>query len=68
MNASQFFQIHGQVKLAPKLLERYRFWLNAAATQGKFRWRIDPDSIDFENPYYLQRRRDAAGRGGPLKE
>ena len=47
----------GQVKLAPKLLERYRYWLNVAATQGKFRWRMNPESIDFENPLYLQRRR-----------
>ena len=54
----------GQVKLAPKLLERYRYWLNAAATQGKFRWHIDPESIDFENPLYLQRRL-AAGSNGP---
>ena len=48
-----------QVKLAPKLLDRYRYWLNAAATQGKFRWRIDPEEIDFSMPYYLQRKQAA---------
>ena len=58
----------GQVKLAPKLLERYRYWLNAAAAQEKFRWRIDPESIDFENPYYLQRRRAVAGKGSSSKK
>jgi len=56
----------GQVKLAPKLLARYRYWLDAAATQGKFRWRIDPDNIDCENPLYLQRRRAAARKGGSM--
>jgi len=49
----------GQVKLAPKLLESYRYWLNAAATQGKFRWHIDPERIDFDHPLYLQRRQAA---------
>ena len=48
-----------QVRLAPKLLARYRYWLTVAATQGRFRWRIDPDKIDFENPLYRQRRQAA---------
>lgn len=52
-----------QVKLAPKLLDRYRFWLNVAATQGKFRWRINPDEIDFSMPYYLQRKQAAQRQG-----
>jgi len=42
------------VKMAPKLYERYRFWLDRAAEEGRFRWRVDPDSIDFEKPYYLK--------------
>ena len=49
----------GQVRLAPKLLARYRYWLTVAATQGKFRWLIDPDSIDFTMPLYRQRRQAA---------
>ena len=48
-----------QVKLAPKLLARYRYWLTVAATQGKFRWRMDPDKIDFQMPLYRQRRQAA---------
>jgi flavodoxin/Fe-S-cluster-containing hydrogenase component 2 len=43
-----------QVKLAPKLYRRYRYWLDQAAAQGKFRWLVDPESIDFDNPYHLQ--------------
>jgi hypothetical protein len=26
---------------------------------GKFRWHIDPDDIDYENPLYRQRRQAA---------
>jgi flavodoxin/NAD-dependent dihydropyrimidine dehydrogenase PreA subunit len=52
-----------QVRLAPKLLARYRYWLNVAATQGKFRWRIDPDNIHCENPLYRQRQRSVVDRG-----
>jgi flavodoxin/NAD-dependent dihydropyrimidine dehydrogenase PreA subunit len=48
-----------QVRAAPKLLNRYRYWLNVAVTQGKFRWHIDPDDIDYDNPLYRQRRQAA---------
>ena len=48
-----------QIRLAPRLLARYRYWLTVAATQGKFRWHIDPDKLDFENPHYRQRRQMA---------
>ena len=43
-------------------VERYRYWLNVAATQGKFHWRIDPDEVDFSRPYYLQQKEAAQNR------
>lgn len=43
-----------QVELAPKLYRRYRYWLDQAAAQGRFRWLVDPESIDFQNPWYMQ--------------
>lgn len=59
----------GQVKLAPKLYSRYRYWLDIAAARGEFRWHVDPESIDFENPYYRQRRRlTKAKRSGGSNE
>jgi flavodoxin/ferredoxin len=51
-----------QVALAPKLYRRYRYWLDAAASAGRFRWRVDPEQIDFARPYGLQRARAARGR------
>jgi len=42
------------VQMAPKLYERYRYWLDRAAEEGRFRWLVDPDSIDFSRPYYLE--------------
>ncbi len=57
-----------QARLAPKLLERYRYWLNVAATQGKFRWRMDPESIDFESWLFRQRRRAADKRRRASKD
>jgi flavodoxin/Fe-S-cluster-containing hydrogenase component 2 len=44
-----------QVKLAPQLYSRYRYWLDEAARRGEFRWLLDPESIDFTNPFYKQR-------------
>jgi len=44
------------VKLAPKLYENYRYWLDQAAAAGRFRWLVDPESIDFTKPYYLQKK------------
>jgi len=44
------------VKMAPKLYERYRYWLDQAAAANRFRWLVDPDSIDFTKPYYLQKK------------
>jgi flavodoxin/ferredoxin len=44
------------VKLAPKLYERYRYWLDQAAAEDRFRWLVDPESIDFTKPFYLQKK------------
>lgn len=46
-----------QIKLAPKLYERYRYWLDKAAEKGEFRWLVDPDSMDFENVLVRQKKR-----------
>jgi flavodoxin/NAD-dependent dihydropyrimidine dehydrogenase PreA subunit len=43
-----------QVQLAPKLYQRYRYWLDRAVAEGSFRWRIDPDRLDFDRPLYRQ--------------
>jgi len=47
-----------QVQLAPKLLKRYRYWLDQAAAKGEFRWRIDPETVDFSNPYFRQKHKN----------
>lgn len=44
------------VKLAPKLYRRYRYWLDQAAAADRFRWLVDPESIDFTRPYYRQKK------------
>ncbi len=51
-----------QVKLAPRLYARYRYWLDVASRQGRFRWLMDPESIDFEDPHHRQRARQARER------
>jgi len=42
------------VEMTPKLYARYRYWLNKAAETDRFRWLVDPEKVDFSNPYYLQ--------------
>ncbi len=43
------------VAMAPDQYARYRQALDNAAKSGRFRWLIDPDSMDLENPLYKQR-------------
>ena len=45
------------ISLVPKLYARYRYWLDKAASQDEFRWLINPDDIDFNNPYVFQEKR-----------
>ena len=42
----------------PENYEIYRKRLDAAAARGKFRWLLDPDSIDYEDNMLEQRRRN----------
>ncbi len=53
----------GVVSIAPQNYARYREVLEEAAARGEFRWLMDPDSLDFEDPLYKQREREIkAGR------
>jgi flavodoxin/ferredoxin len=44
-------------QMAPQNYARYREALDEAAAQGKFRWLIDPDSMNFDDPLYKQVKR-----------
>jgi hypothetical protein len=41
----------------PAHYARLRKWLDEAAERGEFRWRVDPDSIDFNDYMHKQRER-----------
>jgi flavodoxin/ferredoxin len=45
------------VPIAPQNYKRYREVLEEAAARGEFRWLMDPDSLDFDDPLYKQRER-----------
>ncbi|MBU2549162.1 MAG: EFR1 family ferrodoxin [Proteobacteria bacterium] len=45
------------VEVAKVNFAMYRRLLDKAAAEGRFRWLVDPDSIDLEDPLYLQRER-----------
>ncbi len=49
------------VAMAPENYARYRQALDEAAAKGEFRWLIDPDSLNFEDPLYKQRERELKG-------
>ena len=46
------------VAMAPENYAGYRQALDEAAARGEFRWLIDPDSLDFDDPLYKQRERE----------
>jgi flavodoxin/ferredoxin len=46
---------------APETYARYRRELDKAAARGEFRWLIDPDTLDFDDPLYKQRQRKLEG-------
>ena len=48
------------VNMAPEQYARYRQALDGAHARGEFRWLIDPDTLDFNNPLYIQRQREIA--------
>jgi flavodoxin/ferredoxin len=49
------------VAMAPENYARYRQALDEAAARGEFRWLVNPDTINFEDPLYKQRERQARG-------
>ena len=49
------------VKMAPANYARYREALDAAKAGGEFRWLIDPETVDCNNPLYEQREREIRG-------
>jgi flavodoxin/ferredoxin len=46
------------VTMAPDNYAKYREALDGAAARGEFRWLVDPDSMDFDDPLYKQRQRE----------
>jgi ferredoxin len=52
--------------LAPQNIANYRRWLDEAAAEGRFKWLLDPDSIDPGKPL-LQDRENAARNGPPRR-
>jgi flavodoxin/ferredoxin len=50
------------VAMAPDNYALYRKALDEAAARGEYRWLIDPDSIDFDDPLYKQREREIEGK------
>lgn len=46
------------VAMAPQNYAQYREALDEAASKGTFRWLVDPDSMDFDDPLYKQRERE----------
>lgn len=49
------------VAMAPDNYAQYREALDEAASRGEFRWLIDPDSMNFDDPLYKQRQREVEG-------
>ena len=52
------------VAMAPDNYANYRKALDEAAERGEFRWLIDPDSLDFDDPLYKQRQREIEAEEG----
>jgi flavodoxin/ferredoxin len=50
------------VTMAPQNYARYREALDDAAAKGRFRWLVNPDSMDFSNPLYKQLERELKRR------
>lgn len=53
----------GLVAMAPDNFAAYRKALDEAAARGRFRWLVDPDSIDVNDPLYQQLERERKGKG-----
>jgi len=47
----------GMDSLAPSQYEKYIKALNDAEARGEFRWRVDPDSMNYDDPLHKQQER-----------
>jgi len=48
----------GLVSMAPQNYDRYIKSLKEAEARGEFRWLVDPESMNYEDPLYKQRERE----------
>jgi ferredoxin/flavodoxin len=56
------------VEMAPSSYKRYIKALMDAETRGEFRWYVDPDALNYDDPLYKQRIRELETKdGGPKK-
>jgi flavodoxin/NAD-dependent dihydropyrimidine dehydrogenase PreA subunit len=46
------------VNMAPEQYARYRQALDEAHARGEYRWLIDPNTLNFDDPLYRQRQRE----------
>lgn len=46
------------VEMAPSNYERYIKALREAEARGEFRWHLDPDTLDYDDPLYKQQLRE----------
>lgn len=56
------------VEMAPANYARYRKELEKAAARGEFRWLIDPDTIDLNDPLYKQWQRQLKNKENKKKK
>ena len=50
--------------VAPQNYARYIESLKEAESRGEFRWYVDPESMDFDDPLYMQRKRNFEAKKG----
>ncbi len=55
------------VSMAPANYQRYRAALEEAAARGEFRWLMDPDTINCDDPLYKQKEKKLAEQSGDTK-
>jgi len=56
------------VDMVPSNYERYIKALKDAEARGEFRWYVDPDTLNYDDPLYKQRVRELEKKNGESKE
>jgi len=56
------------VSMSPDNYALYCEALNEAEHRGEFRWLVDPESIDCDDPLYKQRERKISSKTVPQEE